>query len=159
MWQDCWIAFPHTRPCYAKSSYQSVDPQTRHGNVHPAGRPRAKWTDQLRHDNNNAPTRLCGGKLLVAVTRERRYGPNRLRVNDDDSSFTCNVIIDVQKTRKPFAVGLLPEPRWVSLSPLQVHLGNIYNSSPLNASGISVRFVYGRKKLGARQVYHLRRGG
>ena len=30
------------------------------------------------------PLRLCGGKLLVAVTRERRYGPRRLRVNDDD---------------------------------------------------------------------------
>jgi len=31
------------------------------------------------------PLRLCGGKLLVAaVTRERRYGPSRLRVNDDD---------------------------------------------------------------------------
>jgi len=28
--------------------------------------------------------RLCGGKLLVAVTRERRYGPSRLRVDDDD---------------------------------------------------------------------------
>jgi len=27
--------------------------------------------------------RLCGGKLLVAVTRQRRYGPSRLRVNDD----------------------------------------------------------------------------
>ena len=27
---------------------------------------------------------ICGGKLLVAVTRERRYGPSRLRVNDDD---------------------------------------------------------------------------
>ena len=34
--------------------------------------------------NNNAPLRLCGGKPLVAVTRERRYGPSRLRVNDDD---------------------------------------------------------------------------
>ena len=43
----------------------------------PPGRPRAKWTDQLRRDNN---------KLLVAVTRERRYGPSRLRVNDDDDS-------------------------------------------------------------------------
>ena len=32
------------------------------------------------------PLRLCGGKLLVAVTRERRYGPSRLRVNDDDDS-------------------------------------------------------------------------
>ena len=30
------------------------------------------------------PLRLCGGKLLVAVTRDRRYGPSRLRVNDDD---------------------------------------------------------------------------
>ena len=30
------------------------------------------------------PLRLCGGKLLVAVTRERRYGPSRLRVNDND---------------------------------------------------------------------------
>jgi len=30
------------------------------------------------------PLRLCRGKLLVAVTRERRYGPSRLRVNDDD---------------------------------------------------------------------------
>jgi len=31
------------------------------------------------------PLRLCGGKLLVAVTRERRYGPNRLCINDDDA--------------------------------------------------------------------------
>jgi len=31
------------------------------------------------------PLRLCGGKPLVAVTRERRYGPSRLRVNDDDA--------------------------------------------------------------------------
>ena len=30
------------------------------------------------------PLRLCGGKSLVVVTRERRYGPSRLRVNDDD---------------------------------------------------------------------------
>jgi len=30
------------------------------------------------------PLRICGGKLLVAVTRERRYGPSRLRVNDND---------------------------------------------------------------------------
>jgi len=30
------------------------------------------------------PLRLCGGKPLVAVTRERRYSPSRLRVNDDD---------------------------------------------------------------------------
>ena len=30
------------------------------------------------------PLLLCGGKPLVAVTRERRYGPSRLRVNEDD---------------------------------------------------------------------------
>jgi len=30
------------------------------------------------------PLRLCEGKLLVVVTRQRRYGPSRLRVNDDD---------------------------------------------------------------------------
>jgi len=59
-------------------------PQTVHGK-HPPGRPRTKWTDQLRRDNNNAPiVTLWGGKLLVAVTRQRRYGPSRLRVNDDD---------------------------------------------------------------------------
>ena len=27
MWQDYQITFPHTRPCYAKSSYRSVDPR------------------------------------------------------------------------------------------------------------------------------------
>ena len=58
-------------------------PQTLHGNVH-----------QVDHVPNGPtksaaittmfPLRLCGGKLLVAVTRERRYGPSRLRVNDDD---------------------------------------------------------------------------
>ena len=30
------------------------------------------------------PLQLCGGKPLVAVTREQRYSPSRLRVNDDD---------------------------------------------------------------------------
>jgi len=34
------------------------------------------------------PLRRCGGKLLVAVTRERRYGPSRLRVDDDDGDAT-----------------------------------------------------------------------
>ena len=83
MWQDCRITFPHTRPCYAKSSYRSVDPQTLHGNVH--------QVDYVPNGPTNSaaittvfPLRLCGGKLLVAVTRERRYGPSRLRVNDDD---------------------------------------------------------------------------
>ena len=88
MWQDCQITFPHTRPCYAKSSYRSVDPQTLHGNV-----------DQVDHVPNGPtnsaaittmfPLRLCGGKLLVAaVTRKRRCGLSRLRVGDDDDFHT-----------------------------------------------------------------------
>ena len=74
-WQNCQITFPHTRPCY--------DPQTLHGNVH--------QVDHVPNGPTNStaittmfPLLLCGGKLLVAVTRERRYGPSRLRVDDDD---------------------------------------------------------------------------
>ena len=58
-------------------------PQTLHGNVHQG--------DHVPNGPTNSaaittmfPLRLCGGKLLVVVTRERRYGPSRLRVNDDD---------------------------------------------------------------------------
>ena len=58
-------------------------PQTLHGNVH--------QVDHVPTEPTNSaaiatmfPLRLCGGKPLVAVTRERRYGPSRLRVNDDD---------------------------------------------------------------------------
>jgi len=80
MWQDCQITSPHTlRPCYAKLSYRSVDPQTLHGNVH--------QVDHVPNGPTNSAAittmlqlRLCGGKPLVAVTRERRYGPSRLRV-------------------------------------------------------------------------------
>ena len=39
--------------------------------------------------------RLCGGKPLVAVTREQRYGPSRLRVNDDDDN--CAVFTRFQR--------------------------------------------------------------
>jgi len=83
MWQLCQITLPHTRPCYAKSRYRSVDPHTLHGNVH--------QIDRVPNGPTNSaaittmfPLRLCGGKLLVAVTRQRRYGQSRLRVNDDD---------------------------------------------------------------------------
>ena len=83
MWQDCQITSPHTRPCYAKSSYRSVYPKIIYGNVH--------QVDHVPNGPTNSaaittvfPLRLCGGKLLVAVTRERRYGPSRLRVNDAD---------------------------------------------------------------------------
>jgi len=47
------------------------------------------------------PLRLCGGKLLVAVTRERRSGPSRLRVNDDDTP--------KNPARRPGGVPLAPQ--------------------------------------------------
>ena len=49
---------------------------TLHGNVH--------QVDHVPNGPTNSaaittmlPLRICGGKLLVAVTRERRYGPSR----------------------------------------------------------------------------------
>jgi len=60
MWQDCQITFPHTRPCYGKSSYRSVDPQTLQGNVH--------QVDHVPNGPTNStaittmfPLRLCVG--------------------------------------------------------------------------------------------------
>ena len=80
----CWqITFPHTTPCYAKSNYRSVDPQTLHGDVHQVDHVPSRPTNSAAI-TTMFPLRLCGGKLLVAVTQERRYGPSRLRVNDDD---------------------------------------------------------------------------
>ena len=88
MWQDCRITFPHM----LRQVEQSVGRlQTLHGNVH--------QVDHVPNGPTNAaaittmfPLRLCGGKLLVAVTRERRYGPSHLRVNDDDDDrFHCFV--------------------------------------------------------------------
>jgi len=53
----------HTRPCYAKSRYRSVDPQTLHGNVH--------QVDHVPNGPTNSaaittmfPLRLCGGKPI-----------------------------------------------------------------------------------------------
>ena len=92
MWQDCQSTLQHTRPCYAKSSNRLVDPQTLYGNV--------PQVDHVSNGPTNSaaittmfPLLLFGGKPLVAVTRERRYGPSRLRVNDDDDEFT-NTISD-----------------------------------------------------------------
>ena len=83
MWQDCQITFPHTRPCYTPCGLSVGRPQTLHGNVH--------QVDHVPNGPTNSaaittmfPMRLCVGKLLVAVTRDRGYGPSRLRVNDDD---------------------------------------------------------------------------
>jgi len=50
----------------------------------PPGRPRTNGPTNSFAITTMFPLRLCGGKPLVAVTRERRYGPSRLHVNDDD---------------------------------------------------------------------------
>jgi len=59
--------------------------QTLHGNVY--------QVDHVPNGPTNSaaiatmfPLRLCEGEPLVAVTRERRYSPSRLRVNDDDDA-------------------------------------------------------------------------
>jgi len=44
------------------------------------GRPRVKWTDQLRPEPRFT-RRDSGDELLVVVSRKRRYGPRWLRVN------------------------------------------------------------------------------
>ena len=61
-----WCSY-YTRPCYAKLSYRSVDTQTLHGNVH--------QVDHVPNGPTNSAAittmfllRLCGGKLVVAVT-------------------------------------------------------------------------------------------
>jgi len=124
MWEDCQILFLHTRPRYAKSSYRSVDPlQTLHGNVH--------QVDHIPNGPTNSAAittmfqlRLCGGKPLVAVTQEQRYGPSRLRVNDDDDS--CAVFTRFQ----PGIVALLHQI-W------NRHLQGIYITFVLHESGIA----------------------
>jgi len=107
--KTCQITFPHTRPCYAKSSYRSVDPRP-YTWKRPPGRPRTKWTDQLRRDNNNMfPLRLCGGKPLVAVPPERRYGPSRLGVNDDDDKTdSTEPLIAPRRQGRSLGTGLPP---------------------------------------------------
>ena len=70
--------------------------QTLHGNV--------QQVDHVPNGPTNSaaitimfPLRLCGSKLLVAVTRGRRYGPSRLRINDDDdddAAYRAHMISD-----------------------------------------------------------------
>jgi len=78
MWQNCQSTLQHTRPCYAKSSYRSVDPHTLHGNVH--------QIDHVPNRPTNSaaitimfPLRLCGGKLLVAVRADYALRRRRRR--------------------------------------------------------------------------------
>jgi len=62
MWQDCQSTLQHTRPCYAKSSYQLVDPQTLHGNVHQVD-PVPNGPTDYTAITTMFPLRLCEGKL------------------------------------------------------------------------------------------------
>jgi len=86
---------PHTRPCYAKSSYRSVDPRPymETSAIQPLkaasvlNKISSVQFHQVDHVPNGPtnsaaittmfPLRLCGGTLLAAVTRQRRYGPSR----------------------------------------------------------------------------------
>ena len=75
MWKDCQILFLHTRPRYAKSSYRSVNPHADPTWKRPPGRPRTKWTDQLRRDNNNVQTNFqckLEGKYSLESTDPRK---------------------------------------------------------------------------------------
>ena len=80
---------------FPELSYRSVDSQTLDGNVH--------QVDHVPNGPTNSavittmfPLRLCGGKPLVAITRERRYGPSRLRVSDDDGKQRTVVKVKVK---------------------------------------------------------------
>ena len=51
------------------------------------GRPRNRWLDQLHGDNNSSPVTFGDEPRHVDI-RGWRYGPRRLRVNDDDECIT-----------------------------------------------------------------------
>jgi len=56
MWQDCRITFPHTSHATpSRAIGRSTPSLPRPTWKRPPGRPRTKWTDQLRRDNNNVP--------------------------------------------------------------------------------------------------------
>jgi len=59
----------------------------------PPNRPRTKWIDQLRRDNNNVLIAILWRQAIGrGLTRERRYDPSRLRVNDDDDDVGLHYI-------------------------------------------------------------------
>jgi len=102
---------------------RSTPMQTLHGNIH--------QVDHVPNGPTNSAAittmfqlRLCGGKLLVAVTWERHYGPSRLRVNDDDDS--CAVFTRFQR-----GIVALLHPIW------NRHLQGIYITFVLHESGIA----------------------
>jgi len=48
------------------------------------GRPRARWTDQLRNDTGSVPANLWRQAILYGAMVERRDGPSWLRDDNDD---------------------------------------------------------------------------
>jgi len=67
-----------------KSSYRSVDPIPPTWK-RPPGRPRTKWTDQLRRDNNNVPTATLWRQAIGrGHSRATLRSEPTIRVNDDD---------------------------------------------------------------------------
>ena len=71
-----------TRPSTATSTCPLVDHPTTSGNVVRADQERDGSITSGR--TMESPRRICGGVRRVVVTEEQRYGPRRLRVNDDD---------------------------------------------------------------------------
>ena len=107
-------------------------PQTLHGNVH--------QVDHVPNGPTNSAaitTMFCGGKPLVAVTRERRYGPSRLRVNDDDGAFR-DVVCGIQ-----FCVSVAPNTmrsllsHWTGLLRLKLNMPTQFAVSCPTALGLS----------------------
>jgi len=63
----------------------SVGRRPDHDWVRSSGRPRNRWIDQLRQDHQRSPADY-GEQPSGVVILERRYGPRRLRDDDDDNS-------------------------------------------------------------------------
>ena len=85
MSQSYQITLLHTRPCYVRSSCQSVDLMTQRGNVSPVIRmPSGPFSFVVT--TTTFALRPSGGKPSVKVTREWRCGPRRLHVNDDNTA-------------------------------------------------------------------------
>jgi len=55
---------------------------------HHPGRPRVRWTDQLRNDTGSVPVNLW---RQTAILLERRDGPSWLRDDDDDEGLKAEV--------------------------------------------------------------------
>ena len=71
---------------------------------------------QLRGITTVFPLRVCGGKLLVAVTRERRYGPPTTRYGPITIAIRARFDYDSATTRyevfRALAYEIVYENQW-----------------------------------------------